>query len=239
MIYAVEPAPGTSLFQNTASQNADEPTPSAQVITTHLEFEQPSREKSSAPLSAALWLVPVHPVPRPVPPVRTSYTLVQKDKQFHPHLLVVPTGSVVRFPNEDPFFHNVFSQFNGKRFDLGLYEAGSSKNVTFSREGVSYIFCNIHPEMSAVVIALNTPYFSTTDDHGYFRLHDVPAGSYALHVWIEGDTQEQLDTLTHTVTITDGQASLPAITAPAPKKNQPHSNEFGQPYSQSDDASPY
>ena len=76
---------------------------------------------------------------------------------FTPHILVVPVGSVVRFPNADPFFHNVFSLFDGKRFDLGLYEAGSTKEVTFSREGLSYIFCNIHPEMSAVVISLSTP----------------------------------------------------------------------------------
>ena len=72
------------------------------------------------------------------------YTLLQKNRTFIPHLQVIPAGSVVQFPNADPFFHNVFSLFNGKRFDLGLYEAGSSKSVTFPREGVSYIFCNIH-----------------------------------------------------------------------------------------------
>ena len=69
-------------------------------------------------------------------------------------------GAVVQFPNHDPFFHNVFSLFEGKRFDLGLYEAGSSRNVSFDRPGISYIFCNIHAEMSAVVIAcrlLTTP----------------------------------------------------------------------------------
>ena len=68
-------------------------------------------------------------------------------------MLVVPVGSVVAFPNRDPFFHNVFSLFEGKRFDLGLYEAGSTRDVLFDKPGVSYIFCNIHAEMSAVVIA--------------------------------------------------------------------------------------
>ena len=81
--------------------------------------------------------------------------LRQKNKAFEPHLLVVTIGSNVEFPNDDPWFHNVFSLFNGKRFDLGLYEAGTTRTVHFEREGVSYIFCNIHPEMSAVVVVLS------------------------------------------------------------------------------------
>ena len=85
---------------------------------------------------------------------------LQKNRVFQPHLLIIPVGSVVQFPNADPFFHNVFSLFDGKRFDLGLYEAGSTKSVTFSREGVSYIFCNIHPEMSAVILTLSTSLYS-------------------------------------------------------------------------------
>ena len=113
------------------------------------------------------------------------YRLVQKDKMFTPHLLVVPTGSQVEFPNLDPFFHNVFSLFNGKRFDLGLYESGTSRSVRFDREGVSYIFCNIHPEMGAVVLALNTPYYGVSGENGVVALHNVPAGSYRLNVWSE------------------------------------------------------
>jgi hypothetical protein len=104
---------------------------------------------------------------------------------FTPHLLVVPTGTQVEFPNQDPFFHNVFSLFNGKRFDLGLYESGTSRSVRFDREGVSYIFCNIHPEMGAVVLALNTPYYGISDENGVVALHNVPAGSYRLNVWSE------------------------------------------------------
>src|SRR6202020_1035153 len=82
--------------------------------------------------------------PSPVAKLR----LVQKNKKFEPHILVAPAGSMVDFPNRDPFFHNVFSLFEGKRFDLGLYEAGTSRAVRFDRPGISYIFCNIHPEMS-------------------------------------------------------------------------------------------
>jgi plastocyanin len=118
------------------------------------------QDLQNAPSAAnvVVWLSPLKPrALAPLMPVRqTPYRLVQKDKMFTPHLLVVPTGSQVEFPNQDPFFHNVFSLFNGKRFDLGLYESGTSRSVRFDREGASYIFCNIHPEMGAIVLALST-----------------------------------------------------------------------------------
>src|ERR1039458_5666431 len=103
---------------------------------------------------------------------------------------------MVEFPNLDLFFHNVFSQFNGKRFDLGLYEAGSTKDVRFDHEGVSYIFCNIHPEMGAVIITLATPYFSVSAGSGHIALHNIPEGTYELHVWAEGADIKLLDALT-------------------------------------------
>ena len=96
--------------------------------------------------------------------------LQQKNKTFEPHLLVVTKGSTVDFPNRDPWFHNVFSLFNGKRFDLGLYEAGTSRTVHFDREGISYIFCNIHPEMSAVVVVLASQYFAYPTSRANSRL---------------------------------------------------------------------
>src|SRR5258708_4272745 len=83
--------------------------------------------------------------------------LVQRNKSFDPHILVVPVGSMVEFPNRDPFFHNVFSLFEGKRFDLGLYEAGTSRMVRFDRLGISYIFCNFHPQLNSLVITIPPP----------------------------------------------------------------------------------
>ena len=93
--------------------------------------------------------------------------------------------SAVEFPNLDPWFHNVFSLYKGERFDLGLYEAGSSRTVHFERAGVSFIFCNIHPEMSAYVLALGTPYFAVSDHRGNIRIADVPPGRYRIEVWFE------------------------------------------------------
>ncbi len=178
---------------------------------------------------AVIWLNSLHPdtAQHITPP--GSFTLLQKNKMFVPHLLVVPVGSSVAFPNADPFFHNVFSLFNGRRFDLGLYEAGSSRNVVFSREGVSYIFCNIHSEMSAVVIALATPYWGLADEQGVFHVKDVPDGDYDLHVWIEGQKQSALDRLTRRVHIVGTFADLGDIRTASPEQSQ-HLNKFGRPY---------
>ena len=121
-------------------------------------------DQNAGSAGVVVWLTPLAPaIADPVStPKPGHYRLVQKDKTFTPHLLVIPTGSSVDFPNLDPFFHNVFSLFNGKRFDLGLYESGSSRTVHFDHDGVSYIFCNIHPEMSAVIITLSTPYYGVS-----------------------------------------------------------------------------
>lgn len=157
------------------------------------------------------------------------YAIVQKSRTFTPHLQVIPVGSIVQFPNKDPFFHNVFSLFDGKRFDLGLYEAGSSKSVVFSRPGVSYIFCNIHPEMNAVIIALSTPLFAIADEKDAFALRDVPAGDYVLHVWIEGVPQDTLDSLSRHLHLTSGASDLGTLKAPIPA-SLAHTNKFGEAY---------
>lgn len=192
----------------------------------------PSVRKSQTP-SSVIWLEPVQPVAAPAP---GKFTLLQKNRMFTPHLLVVPVGSSVAFPNADPFFHNVFSLFDGKRFDLGLYEAGSTRSVVFSRVGVSYIFCNIHSEMSAVVIALNTPFYSIADPHGTFRIQGVPDADYDLHIWVEGQPQNSLDQETRRVHISGAVAELGDIRANT--ANQQHLNKFGRPY-EPDAARPY
>ncbi len=153
----------------------------------------------------------------------------QKNKSFHPHLLVVPLGSSVEFPNLDPFFHNVFSQFNGKRFDLGLYEAGSTRTVRFDHEGVSYLFCNIHSKMAAVVVTLGTRYFAAARD-GAAELHDVPPGDYELHVWAEGEEPAQLAAMARAVHIGPGETDLGLIRVTAPKATPSHKNKYGEDY---------
>jgi hypothetical protein len=205
---------------------------SAARVDVRIRLEYPRQSAHSTP-PAVVWLKPVQSDFPDPPIVRERYILMQKGRTFHPHVLVVPVGSVVQFPNADPFFHNVFSLFDGKRFDLGLYEAGSTKEVAFSREGVSYIFCNIHPEMSAVVLALSTPYHAMVDATGNFELHDIPAGDYELHAWVEGLTQPTLDRLTRHVHVNSKTTDLGSLDlAETPRWPGPHLNKFGQPYDQ-------
>jgi plastocyanin len=157
--------------------------------------------------------------------------LLQKNKTFEPHLLVIPVGSEVDFPNRDPFFHNVFSLFEGKRFDLGLYESGSTRSIRFDRAGVSYLFCNIHSDMSAVIVTLDTPYYAISDRAGQVTIPDVPAGRYILHVWREGTSAAALKSLTRSILVSGGAASLGTLTVP---DNAPlpltHKNKYGQDY---------
>lgn len=171
----------------------------------------------------------------PVRPVSESDTerlprLVQKDKRFDPHILVVPVGSAVEFPNHDPFFHNVFSLFEGKRFDLGLYEAGTTRLVHFDRAGVSYIFCNIHPEMSAVVIALKTPYYAISEASGKVSISNVPNGRYELQIWAEGTNPDNLKALTREVIVSDSEHSLGTIRVVEDAPPAPHKNKYGRDY---------
>jgi plastocyanin len=167
------------------------------------------------------------------PPVSPGQTprLVQKNKSFEPHILVVPAGSMVEFPNRDPFFHNVFSLFEGKRFDLGLYEAGTSRMVRFDRPGISYIFCNIHPEMSAVVITLSTPLYAISNADGQLSLAGVPYGHYKLHVWSEGMGPESEQPSTREITVTENASSLGVIRVPAANGQRiAHKNKYGREY---------
>jgi hypothetical protein len=120
----------------------------------------------------------------------------------------------VQFPNADPFFHNVFSLFDGKQFDLGHYEGGSTKEAIFSREGVSYIFCNIHPEMSAVALALSTPLYVIADSNGAFHLREVSPGNYELHVWIEGVPASVREKFTRRVHLAPDSGDLGKLAIP-------------------------
>jgi plastocyanin len=182
--------------------------------------------------STVVWLAPIGAAsgdPSAVAPMHA--VLQQKNKMFEPHLLVVTKGSTVEFPNRDPWFHNVFSLFNGKRFDLGLYEAGTSRTVHFDREGVSYIFCNIHPEMSAVVVVLASQYFAVPNKQGEFSIASVPVGRYMLHVWNENALPATLQALSREVMVSDTSHSLGLIHVRVTlATSAPHKNKYGQDY---------
>ena len=205
-------------------------------VTVHVQVRPHASAKHPvAPSSGGVvvWLAPVQPDGHPASTGHPGpFRLLQKDKMFTPHLLVVPAGTSVDFPNQDPFFHNVFSLFNGKRFDLGLYESGSTRAVRFDREGVSYIFCNIHPEMGAVVLALSTPYYAVSTSDGSVAIHGVPPGNYHIHVWSEFaqsaspmDAEQILQVRATPVRL--GDITLQGAADPM----EHHKNKFGEDYS--------
>jgi plastocyanin len=209
---------------------AQELTVTAQV---ELSNESPAHHAKNR-ANAVVWLSPLQDT-SPVRPASEigpgqRLRLLQKDKRFEPHVLVVPVGAAVEFPNHDPFFHNVFSLFEGKRFDLGLYEAGTARLVHFDRPGVSYIFCNIHPEMSAVVVAVKTPYYATSDALGKLAIERVPPGRYLMQVWAEGSSAENLKALNREVTVSDAEHSLGVLRVVEDAPPTPHKNKYGRDY---------
>ena len=199
-----------------------------------------ARADNSDSSGAIVSLRPVSGTPgQPADTARPRFKVVQQHKRFDPHVLAIPAGSIVDFPNLDPFFHNVFSMFDGKRFDLGLYEAGASHNVTFDRPGIVYIFCNIHPEMSAVVVVTDTPYYGISDKAGKFSISHVPPGRYVLNVWHERGKPEAPSDFPRQVTITPENTSLPAIhLIDSGQLVAPHKNKYGHDYEPAKSAGP-
>jgi plastocyanin len=176
-----------------------------------------------------VWLEPVTGSPPPARPGVVA-RMVQKNKTFTPHVLPIRVGTSVDFPNFDPIFHNAFSNYNGKTFDVGLYPPGTSQRVPFPRPGIVRVFCNIHANMSAVIVVLNTPYFETTQKNGSYQFPDVPPGEYFLRFFHERATQATLDALTRKVTV-EGSITLPAVgISESGYIVIPHHNKYGQEY---------
>ena len=180
----------------------------------------------------AVWLTPLDANQAVVTSLtqQVPYEMLQQGKHFEPHLLVIPVGSTVKFPNLDPWFHNVFSLYRGKRFDLGLYQAGSQKTVQFDRPGPSYIFCNIHPQMSAVVLAVESPLIGVSDATGRVSIPDVPPGRYRLHFWYEF-AANPVDLEMRELTVGKDGASFGKVSIAAKSnRDERHKNKYGQDY---------
>jgi len=110
----------------------------------------------------------------------------QKQMTFIPHVLPILLGTTVEFHNSDTVLHNVFTPSKaGDKFNLGTWPQGIVKTYTFKKPGVVALLCNVHPEMSAYIIVVQTPFFDVTDKEGNFSIANVPAGSYTLMVWHE------------------------------------------------------
>jgi len=173
---------------------------------------------------AVIWLAAPNSIP--VAPVQAE--IGTAEKEFSPHVLVVPIGSAVDFPNHDPFNHNVFSLSEENSFDLGLYGRGATRSTRFRRPGVVRIFCNVHAQMSALVVVRDGPYFTQPSTDGSFVLPSVTPGRYQLHVW-----HERTPEVTREVQVPGvGLANLAIELDARGYRFKSHLNKHGQPYSQ-------
>lgn len=156
------------------------------------------------------------------------YTLRQFKKRFEKRVLAIPTGSTVQFPNDDEVFHNVFSLNTPEPFDLGLYRSGASKSATFKEPGVYRVFCNIHPQMAAVIVVVPTSDIVETDPNGNYRL-ELPAGRYRITAW-----SERAEPVKAEVTVSATSATLPELTLDESKTVlTQHTDKHGKAYPKS------
>ena len=153
-------------------------------------------------------------------------TMTTRNKMLMPHILAIPVGSTVQFPNEDPISHNLFSLSSGNSFDLGLYRRGAGKTEKFDAPGVVNVYCNVHPNMSAVIHVMSTPYYTFADANGHYAF-DVPPGRYRLVAW-----NEQGGTTTTTVDVNATGVAMAALTIDSRNfRDSAHTNKLGKPYS--------
>jgi hypothetical protein len=147
----------------------------------------------------------------PSRPPALSPSMTQKDERFIPHVLPILRGATVNFPNEDEIYHNVFSLSSPRPFDLPKYPAGASRSVTFSRPGVVNVFCHIHADMSAVILVMDNPFFTSPTTDGRFALGDLPPGEYTLVAW-----HERIKPVRQKVRIVAGEVTTVSFNIPLP-----------------------
>jgi len=203
----------------TASVIATPAAGAADPLTGRVEWKARS---GATPAQAVVY---AEPLDRPAPAGPVKATVQQKNKTFLPHVVAVPVGSTITFPNDDQIFHNVFSLSPPQPFDLGLYRAGASKTQVAAKPGVYHVFCNIHPQMGAFLVVAPTPYVTVAGQDGTWRL-DVPAGKYRVTA-----LSERASPVTVEVSVAAGSATAGGLVLDESAfVAAPHLNKFGKPY---------
>lgn len=175
--------------------------------------------------TSVVWLVPVGFTDNRMDTIPRMASVAMRGREFLPHVRVVAVGGSVEYPNQDPFSHNVFSNTDLGRFDLGLYPRKKTRSTTVANTGVYAVYCNIHARMSNFIIAVPTRHVVQVDKSGAFVLKDVPPGTYELHAWHERASEKEsrivVGSTDQTVSVTlDARGFVPG----------PHLNKFGQTY---------
>jgi plastocyanin len=173
-----------------------------------------------------IWLEPIGTrAPKPAP---GNFQMVTRGKMVVPHVLAIPAGSTVEFPNDDPISHNLFSLSSSNSFDLGLYRRGAGKSQRFDNPGMINVYCNVHPNMSAVIQVMSTPYYAFADQTGSYALANVPAGRYRLIAWNEQGGQIESPIEVTTAGTVSGSVAL-MLDSRNYRLTQ-HLNKIGKPY---------
>jgi len=176
----------------------------------------------AAPAAAVVWAEPIDAAASRAP---RRFTLAQKNKTFQPRVLAVPAGSTVDFPNNDGIFHNVFSLSGPQPFDLGLYRAGETRVRTFAAPGTYRVFCNIHPQMTAIIVVAPSGFTTLAAPDGRFTL-DLPPGRYRMTALSERSAPVSVET-----TSTQGASTAPELTLDESAwAFAEHKNKFGKDY---------
>ena len=195
----------------------------AGTVTGQLQLLEKGGARASDLSDAVVYLEGV----KAAKPKPASATLMMKAKAFTPHVVVIPVGGTVEFPNDDPIFHNAFSVSPENKFDLELYKRPKTGSWTFKAPGVVNVYCNIHPQMSAVVVVRDNPYFAKAGKDGAFSLEGVPAGKYTLVAWHERGGDKAVE-----VSVPAAGSVTANVTLDGTKyKRVPHKNKFGKDYS--------
>jgi plastocyanin len=196
----------------------------AAVVSGHVAF---ATRRGQRP-DPAQTVVSLEPLTSKAPRKNTgTVQMMTRGKALLPHVMIVPAGASVSFPNDDPISHNLFSLSPGNQFDLGLYRKGPGKAQTFNTPGVVNVYCNVHPNMSAVIHVMNTPYYGFANAAGAFSF-DVPPGRYRLAAWHElGGSTETIIEVAANGTVTGAtQLTIDSRTHRATE----HLNKEGRPY---------
>lgn len=194
-------------------------------VTGKVEFLT-KRGQKPTPEETIVWLDPI--AASKGPELKSGkYIMATRNKTILPHVMVVPVGSSITFPNEDAITHNLFSVSKPNDFDLGLYKRGTAETHVFDKPGVVNVYCNVHPEMSAVVHVVSSPYYTSASEKGAFRLEGVPEGRYRLVAWNEVGGSVSAEILVGTAGVTG--STVLRIDGRKYRRGS-HLNKEGKPY---------